>query len=137
MDKLFVYGTLMHDGIFRQVTGAALPSLPAIAPGHMVRSLIGHIYPVMIKAHDGQSACGRIIRHVSPSQLKALDDYEDDFYDREIIRVLDGNQQVHHAWAYILPPQSALSVGVASAPWSWPDFVENHLDSFLKSISRR
>lgn len=125
----------MHDGIFRQVTGEALPSLPAIAPGHIVRSLIGQVYPVMIKAHDGQSACGRIIRNVSPTHLMALDEYEDDFYHREIIHVLDGNQQIHQAWAYILPAQSASSVGVDSSPWSWPDFLENHLDSFIKTMT--
>lgn len=131
MEKLFVYGTLMSPEVFRLITGRSLKGSAATANGFSVRKLSDKVYPVLV-SDDGSLAHGTLYTELNAEDLKRLDAYEDDFYLREQIRVIDENGEEHLAWAYLLPQDCG--VEASTQEWHFHEFERFHLEEFLRQL---
>ena len=128
ISSLFTYGTLEIPSVMEAVTGRSFGSLEASIEGYE-RLMIKHqIYPGMIACPSGMTV-GRLYVHVDARSLNLIDEFEDDVYIRETIRVntCEGNSVT--AYAYILSSDHRNIL--SSEPWRREYFVVHHLSQYV------
>jgi gamma-glutamylcyclotransferase (GGCT)/AIG2-like uncharacterized protein YtfP len=96
MEHLFVYGTLMEPLVQRKVLGQTVSGQPDTLAGYEKNQLDlgGGVYPI-IRRKAGGSVAGLVIT-VTPAELKLIDVYEGDAYQREKVELASGRR----AWVY-------------------------------------
>ncbi len=102
---LFLYGTLMHDGLMAALAGPGGGSgVPATLADHAVDRVAGAVYPMLV-ARAGAVTHGKFWTGLTADQLQRLDIYETAFgYDRRAVQVMTINGATHAATAYFPPP---------------------------------
>ncbi len=95
-EHLFVYGTLMDPIVQFSVFGRVVQGQPDRLTGYKKSSiqLGGGVYPI-IKPETGHSVEGLVIT-VTPAELKLIDRYEGDAYQRKKVTLVSGRQ----VWVY-------------------------------------
>lgn len=131
MHKVFVYGTLLASEIYQRVVGYAVPGVAAILHDYERRAIRRAPYPAIIPKH-GSAVKGVLYGQVNERALKALDDYEGEWYSREMVEVEADGQGSCMAFTYVLRPQHRRLL--ASGEWSYDDFRRSHLRSYLATI---
>ena len=108
--RLFVYGTLLHDDVVRQVIGRVPASDPATLNGYRRMRMLDKPYPV-IRPAPAEQVSGRILVGLNRRQLHQFDRYEGKEYRRKRVRVYlpDGSHRI--AWTYVGAARSG-------EPWS-------------------
>jgi gamma-glutamylcyclotransferase (GGCT)/AIG2-like uncharacterized protein YtfP len=93
---LFVYGTLKEPRVQKKVLGRTVPGeLNTLADYKKCSIQLGRrIYPA-IRSEVGSSVEGLVIA-VTPAELKQIDRYETDAYQRKKVTLTSGRQ----AWVY-------------------------------------
>jgi len=99
MEQLFVYGTLKDPLVQKKVIGKAVQGILDILEGFAIsRIKLGNVvYPILIRK-NGSEAKGLVIS-VTPKELKLIDDYETNAYERQKAVLKSGKA----AWAYVEP----------------------------------
>ena len=112
--RLFVYGTLLHDEVVRWVIGRVPASEPAVLNGYRRMRMFDKPYPV-IRPAPADQVSGRILVGLNRRQLYQIDRYEGKEYRRKRVRVRlpDGSHRT--VWTYVAAARS-------SEPW--PDDSE-------------
>ncbi len=126
---LFTYGTLMFPEIWQAVVGKDFKTTPAHLPSHEIYRVRNAVYPGIIAApnhspsengplgeHSGSrpstldsrlsSVPGLLYLNLDEAALHRLDQFEDDFYQRQTITVTCGDGRELEAQAYVVPPKS-------------------------------
>ena len=83
---LFAYGTLMLPEMVQQLLGRAITSVPGTLYGYACYEVKHQIYPAII-AVDGAKVSGLVYENILEIDLKKLDQYEGDMYDRTKVTV--------------------------------------------------
>ena len=96
MEALFVYGTLRDRRTQKRAMGTAVKGVPAVLPGYKKANVMirGEPYPIIRKSR-GSSVKGLVLL-VTKRQLKLLDDWESENYERKKVRLKGGKP----AWVY-------------------------------------
>ena len=163
--SVFVYGTLTSPQVVRILLGRDIPAMiPARLDGHSRHPVINRVYPGMLKSSEKDHTKretsfvnGCILADVTPKEMKLLDWFEADEYERQIVHVqqlLDGsvgtrksdstiadsdNKAANSATispsftsaaAYIWKPHLADKLSL-DEDWSYENFVETHLEAYL------
>ncbi|HBC86528.1 MAG TPA: hypothetical protein DCZ94_06200 [Lentisphaeria bacterium] len=93
--ELFVYGTLMDDKHVKLLLKRVVPSVPAKLH-HYMRVAPSWSFPFIVKQH-GAVTEGRILKGLTPEELKVLDDFEVEghLFKRQgaIVRTARGRQR--------------------------------------------
>ncbi|MCW8196501.1 gamma-glutamylcyclotransferase [Proteobacteria bacterium 005FR1] len=131
MSRVFVYGTLLADEIFDRVVGHIGPSVPAILKGYERRAIRRAAFPAVVPK-PGSVVRGMLHIQVNERALKALDHYEGAWYSRETVRVEADGQGSCMAFTYVLRPQYRRLL--ARGDWSYDDFRQSHLRSYLATV---
>jgi len=97
---VFVYGTLLDPAIQREVIGRQHPGIPAILRDYQRYRLRNYSFPGLVA--EAGAEVGGIVLKVNPAELKALDEYEDPFYERRLLTVEAGGEPLH-AYVYVIP----------------------------------
>lgn len=99
MESLFVYGTLRDPKIQKQAMGRAVKGVPGVLVGFKKTrvKIGGEFYPI-IKRSPGSSVKGLVLL-LTGKELKLLDDWESENYERKRIRLRSGKT----AWVYRRP----------------------------------
>jgi gamma-glutamylcyclotransferase (GGCT)/AIG2-like uncharacterized protein YtfP len=127
IDRLFSYGTLQVAKVMQAVTGRIYEGLPADLPGYAVYRVKGAEYPGVVP-QAGSKAAGTLYVGVAPHQLKALDIFEGDLYERRLLEVVTSDGQKTAAWVYVVPAR--LGSRLSSRPWSLKHFLTHDFQKF-------
>lgn len=132
--SLFVYGTLMSPEVFQLVTGKHKTGSPSHAIGYQAYWVKGGDFPGMINSESSRTE-GIIYHGLNDLEISRLDQYEDDFYKREIIQVYDPQTETwSDAWTYLVP---SLNKNVlTNKVWDFEEFQKGYLSNYLKSLKR-
>lgn len=122
MHRLFVYGTLQHPPLLRQLLGREPGLEPATVDGWRAARLQGRVYPGLVPA-PGAFARGHLL-DVDDDELVVLDRFEGPQYER-IVVIADGEEV--SAWR-LREEHLALAVG---EDWDLARFVAEDAVVFL------
>lgn len=126
--QLFAYGTLQIPAVMGAVTGAEFPSQPARLEGYARYRLKDRSFPGL-RQEPGAVAEGALFGDIDAEALRRLDAFEDDFYRRETLTVLDAAGRPVAAEVYVVPPEHyALLV---YQPWDLEEFRRTALAGFM------
>lgn len=107
MEKLFTYGTLRIPATQMQLLGRHLgDGKPDSLRGYRLAKLRGiHFVYSILQPHRGSMVEGELFE-VTSDELKKLDDYEGEAYQRVSVTLMSKTR----AWAYTQNPKSSYSV---------------------------
>lgn len=86
MISLFAYGTLRAPELLAAVLGHPAKSVDAVARGYRTVYYPGRTYPALIAA-PGRVARGALVADLTADDLRLLDQFEGDEYERRTIKV--------------------------------------------------
>lgn len=128
---LFTYGSLMFPAVWQRVVRGTYRSHRAVLPGYLRRAVKGATYPVVYPASTTSEVEGVLYYQVTADDLKRLDRFEGDYYQRrgESVRLSDG--QLINAEVYVL--KEAFHSIASDQDWDQKQFEREGLSSFLSS----
>jgi len=121
MINLFVYGSLMYEAVWQQITHQKFEALDAVIHGYCCLGVQNHSYPGLVKGK--QSIEGKLFLNISPSILFRLDEYEGDYYERISVDSTTTQQQRYKADVYLFKQE--FQHLLSSHPWD-RDYFEQH-----------
>ena len=128
---LFTYGTLELPEVFAAVTGQSLDGMPATLNGYARYRLEGEVYPGIIAA-EGEGLQGTLYRNLDPEIHRKIDHYEDTCYEKRQVRVTFREGYEWFAMAYVIPDEKSRLL--STRRWDQQQFIEQHLENFLRYI---
>ena len=131
---LFAYGTLEIPAVMYAVTGQHYLTEAATLPDYTRYLLVNKHYPGIVPQVDAE-VNGVLYRNLSPQTWQRLDRYEDDFYQRQKVRVVSACGDFLEAWTYIIPVDKRYLL--SQIPWDRRYFTKHRLRRFIAGIARR
>ena len=128
--RLFCYGTLQFPEIMQAVTGCRFTGIPAVLEDYACCTVRGQVYPGIAPA-TGIHTEGIVYAGIGTAQLKKLDRFEGDLYERIRVCVSDRAGKPLQAWVYVVP--TAMHKLLTAATWNREAFELTQLPHFLKS----
>lgn len=128
---LFTYGTLIVPALFVKVSGEARPQVPARLVGYRCGRVRRQPFPGIVP-QEAATTEGVVYQDVSQAQLRRIDAFEDDYYERtpvEVETIADG--QVIEAQTYIVAPRYRHLV--TAEAWDVLALIERHLERYLEA----
>ena len=132
MPHLFCYGSLMFAPVWSRVVQGTYDHIPAQLRGFQRRGVQGELYPCLIPGRQADLVEGVLYFHLNAADMKRLDEFEGDLYDRQTVAVtgVDGSQGPHEAEVYVL---KACHRAVATqTAWDATWFATEGLAQFLR-----
>lgn len=87
-DKLFAYGTLQFEPVFRAIAGVSRPARTATLKGYVRYRVRGADYPAIVPAESGEVE-GILYTGIGRELLQRIDGFEGSLYRRAVVRVQD------------------------------------------------
>lgn len=128
MHNLFVYGSLQLPEVLSAVTGTLFTAYPAQLHGYSRHRLRERSFPG-IRPNPAASVEGLLWLNVDAASLAKLDAFEDDFYQRETVRVSTADGREWAALAYVVRAECAELL--LAAAWDLEEFKAHDLPRFL------
>jgi len=127
MRNVFVYGTLMFDEVWQQLSSRRYQKMDVVLADFIRLKVRGEEYPGIVPS-SGNRVPGQLILDVTPDDIQQLDIFEGEYYQREQVNVLSGNKE-YPADTYVFRKkyQSLLS----TEEWDADIFKDDGLPSFL------
>ncbi|TPX70211.1 hypothetical protein SpCBS45565_g01978 [Spizellomyces sp. 'palustris'] len=127
---IFCYGTLMSAAVYCKVVGTASAPLskPATLVGYRRRQVRGATYPAITPATADDKVEGLVVHVETHDQVRLLDLFESDDYERQTVRVHLAGEAVDvdvYVWA---SGDNLLS----KEDWDFEDFLQNRLQEWLR-----
>lgn len=126
MTHLFTYGSLMFEDVWSKLVRGTYRSQKATLPHYVRRCVSGEDYPVIFEGKE--SVCGVVYQDVSDDDMRLLDAFEGEFYERVCVNVFH-EKEVIAAQAYVL--KSAYFNIIDPKPWSEEAFAKEGIKRFL------
>jgi len=130
-NSLFTYGTLEIPQVVQIITGQVLIGAPARLEGYARYQLKNQAYPGIIQ-EAGASIVGTLYLELDDVLMARMDEYEDTCYEKRRLRVMTENGMALNALAYVVPEENRELL--SSGAWDRQHFINNELDSFMRSI---
>lgn len=127
---IFAYGTLQIPEVMTAVTGRIFPSQPAELRSYGRFSLRGLAYPG-IRWQPGAVTGGRLYRDIDAVSLQRLDQFQDAFYRRQSLIIVDSSGEAVAAEVYVISKEY---YGMLSEEaWDIEQFRTRSLSGFLQN----
>ena len=132
--KLFVYGTLQAAECLHGLLNRVPPMRPVLLKGFARWRIHGATFPAIIRSED-DSVTGVLLEELTQRELRALDYYEDESYERLEVRVepISGGGEQIDAMAYVWPSEHSNLIDIGN-PWSFEDWRENVMADFVSEV---
>jgi gamma-glutamylcyclotransferase (GGCT)/AIG2-like uncharacterized protein YtfP len=129
---VFTYGSLMFDGVWSKVVDGIYEKVGARLYGYQRRKIRDEIYPTVLPGTSGDYVDGIIYLNVSKSDLKILDTFEGEYYQKEMAEcgLADGGNIT--AWVYVFKERHRNLV--EDEPWDPVRFLEDGIHEFLAGL---
>jgi len=129
--NLFVYGTLISDTVWKTIVRGAYAFALAKLPGYARKKIQGEVYPAMFP-HPGSIVEGRVYFDLSEEDLRRLDFFEGEQYERtEVVVECVSDSSAINCCAYLFKPR--YHDLLLSEDWSFEEFLQKGLNVFLSS----
>ena len=126
MHRLFAYGTLRAPSIVQAVLGYVPASKCSVLHDHFRGTIHGKVYPG-IAPRVGARVRGLVYDLENSKDLRLLDDYEGDLYERVPVTV-EAEGTSLNVQAYLVRPSRLGELTEVS--WSLPRFLREHSHRF-------
>jgi len=130
--RLFCYGTLQYPDIMRQVSGVHAVGLPVVLENYGCYTVRGEVFPGIVP-EPGAHTRGMVYNGLGEAQLRRLDDFERDFYQRQRVVVSDPDERPMQAWAYVVRPDARAML--TDEHWDKGLFELLHMNQFLHGFT--
>lgn len=132
--NVFTYGTLMYPGVWNAVAGETSASVRGRAEGFAIFRVAEQVFPGIVGASPADAVQGVVYLDVGAEALRRLDQFEDDFYERQVVMVNCDDGQRREAEAYVVP--HANRNVLTSEPWTDEEFIaRGDLDRFIQRFA--
>ena len=133
MPDLFAYGTLCFPAVIETIIGRVPHAASAVLSGYSCRCVFGKPYPGILEV-PGSEVPGTLYFDISPSEWSALDDWEDEFYERRRVAVLTPRGE-HECDTYAVKAERGEVL--SGEIWTHEAFERDSLAPFLARIRGR
>ncbi|MBN1360194.1 MAG: gamma-glutamylcyclotransferase [Sedimentisphaerales bacterium] len=99
---LFVYGSLMFEEVWSRLVRGSYVKRTARLHGFSRRKVRDDVYPVIFRSHEPDWVDGLVYLHVTDEDIRRLDFFEGDVYDRQNHTVLVEQAEKIVAAVYVL-----------------------------------
>jgi gamma-glutamylcyclotransferase (GGCT)/AIG2-like uncharacterized protein YtfP len=131
MSRLFVYGTLIAPGVFREVVGRELPARSAKLRGYARYRLKGLSYPGLVP-EAGATTSGLLYEGLEAVALRRLDRFEGELYVRRRVQVdLDADASAA-GFVYVIKREHRAVL--SDEPWDADVFCAHGVERFLVAV---
>ena len=129
---VFTYGSLMFDQVWSKVVDGKYEKVAARLYGYKRRKILGEIYPTLLRGTSRDNVDGIIYLNVSKSDVKILDTFEGEYYQKEMAEcgLTDGGNI--SAWVYVFKERYRNLV--EDEPWDPVWFLEHGIHAFLADL---
>ena len=139
---IFVYGTLTSPQVVRTLLGrtVALQFPPARLSGYSRHSVKNFVYPGMIPSNNDdspqrQEVHGCLLENLSHLEMKLLNWFEGDEYERRLVKVSTNDDILIDAHAYIWKSHLLEELNLQEE-WCYETFCKEHLEWYLENTVR-
>lgn len=132
----FFYGTLMAPRVLHGVIASAhsIETHAAVLAGFRRSRVRSAHYPAVV-AHDGHSVQGAVVYNLTDADLRRLDQFEGDEYERRVVDVVDSvTGGVVQASVYVWIDSLQR---LEEADWDFGQFSAAHIDDFIRDDAVR
>ena len=130
---VFTYGTLMFPEICQAVVVRSFESVEGTAMGYAIFRVSNAVFPGITPAGDNDRVHGVVYLNVDETAVSRLDLFEDDFYERQTLRVQCADGENRAAEAYVVPPQNRHVL--TGEPWQRAAFISSGgLEQFKRAF---
>ena len=131
-DHLFTYGTLTFNEVMFHLIGRQVFSEKAIVRGYSSFILKGKNFPGLRINKTNSLTKGVLYTGLKDSDWETLDQFEDSFYQREVLSIKLENGSTRDAFTYVIRSEN-YSI-LSQHDWNSDYFEEKFLDSYLNMI---
>jgi gamma-glutamylcyclotransferase (GGCT)/AIG2-like uncharacterized protein YtfP len=118
---VFTYGTLMFPEVWQAVAGRPFAHGGGHVTGFALYRVADAVFPGMLAATGADIVQGVVYFDVDEAAIGRLDQFEDDFYRRDLVTVKCEDGRICDVAAYIVPPENR---GVlTNEAWTRDEFV--------------
>lgn len=122
---LFTYGSLMFEPVWQRVTKGQYTSGIETIEGFVRRGVQGEEYPAVIRSQDPKAVLsGRVYRNIQDDDLKRLDAFEGEGYERITTVTTKGDSVALYLYRH---PQR-----MTAAQWDPEWFRTTGMEAFLR-----
>ncbi|MCG6945214.1 MAG: gamma-glutamylcyclotransferase [Deltaproteobacteria bacterium] len=126
---VFTYGSLMFHRVWSKVVGGMHEKVGARLYGYKRRKIRGEIYPTVLPGTSRDYVDGIIYLNVSKSDVKTLDAFEGEYYQKEMVECGLTDGRTITAWVYVF--KERYRDLVEDEPWDPVWFSEDGIHSFF------
>ena len=126
MAHVFTYGSLMFAPVWGKLVTGDYLATKGILPNYARRCVKNEEYPVIFKANE--KVKGVVYYDVSDEDIKVLDDFEGEFYQRITVDIVTHTQTIQ-AEVYAL--KEAYFAIIDDKPWDERTFATEGIKPFL------
>ena len=126
--SLFAYGTLMTEEVMSLVIGRTSTHSPATLAGYRRGQLRGEVYPAIRPAPEHRVG-GVLYTDLSPADIRQLDLFEGEMYQRQAIPVELADGRLASAETYVL--RAEFYHQLTDNPWSLQEFMDQGRELFV------
>jgi gamma-glutamylcyclotransferase (GGCT)/AIG2-like uncharacterized protein YtfP len=113
----------------KAVIGHTYPGVNARLPGYAIFRVKNAEYPGIIDAPNDETS-GVMYRGVSDADLKVLDLFEGEIYERRLLEVDTEDGKSQHAWVYVISTKNKSYL--TRETWDLKTFMKKGFDTFMK-----
>jgi gamma-glutamylcyclotransferase (GGCT)/AIG2-like uncharacterized protein YtfP len=128
--NLFAYGSLMFDEVWSRLVRGHYVKRAARLHGFRRRQVHGDVYPVIVRSSNGDWVDGFVYFDVGTEDIRRVDVFEADAYDRQTHAVVVEGGEEHRADAYVLKESYAYLVNDCAWDPQW--FARQALSGFVR-----
>ncbi len=128
---LFAYGSLINDEILMSLLGRRLTKTTVTLINYKRVKVAGEEYPA-IRPNQGSIVEGILISGLSSDDIRCLDHYEGDCYERIPVTVVTADNKQQHCETYIFKPEYYDML--SNEDWCNEEFRNHHMQQFLSRL---
>ncbi|MDR3630408.1 MAG: gamma-glutamylcyclotransferase [Desulfocapsaceae bacterium] len=128
MENFFAYGSLMCGDILSAVVGQPHRHRLAVLPDYRRFSVKNEQYPAVVP-NSGHSVPGLVYHDITPAEWGRLDRFEQERYDRRLVRIFTEDGCRMQAWCYVFRPEFRLEL--TGRNWDFGQFLAKEKQIFV------
>ncbi|WP_178861283.1 gamma-glutamylcyclotransferase family protein [Thiomicrorhabdus cannonii] len=130
--NVFTYGSLMYAPVWSQIVSGRYASVDGIVSGYRRFAVLGEDYPGVVQAGADAAVSGRVYLGVNAADLRRLDEFEGEYYFRDVC-VMSTPQGEVEVQLYVIKPE--YSRVLSAENWNQKAFEQAGLQRFLERYS--
>ena len=128
---VFTYGTLMYSEVWQAVAGRPAAAVQGKLAGFAIYRVRDQLFPGILSASPVDVVPGVVYLDVDHEAVRRLDQFEDDFYQRQAVTVVCDDGQTRDAQAYVVPRENRDVL--TTERWSADEFLaRGDLEKFIE-----